>query len=107
MDYLVVLVILAVAVYLFTGRDFWRRLLSRRRRTVRAVVVRKEGYIRPNVIHGGGGYRAQVLVHGRPLEVMVADHGLYEQLREGAAMRLTLFTDADHQGWWLSTATPE
>lgn len=97
---------LMLLLYLAARAGWWHRLRGRRQRVLRVVIARKEGYIRPNVLLGGGGYRVLVTEKGQTLDVMVADHAVYEQLREGSTMRLAVSADPRGQ-WWLVQARPD
>jgi len=72
------------------------RILGERRR---GVVVRKEGYIRPNIIHGGGFYRLRVLSGTEEWDLLVDAYELYRQVPEGVLLEFRVHRDP--RGLWL------
>lgn len=67
--------------------DWLRSLFPARRR---GVVVRKEGYIRPNVLTGGGYYRIRVRSDDGEWDLLVADYERYQRVPEGVALEFAI-----------------
>lgn len=97
-------ILLAIVFILWLWPAGRRRLsgLFRRQpggRLLRGRVTAKEGFIRPNVLHGGGGYRVVLTDEDRGYEVFVADYEVYQRLPEGRPVVLQVEPDAQQQLW--------
>lgn len=101
----VALVLLALWALTPSGRRLWGRLRPRRRAALVGRVVGKDGYIRPNILHGGGGYRVRVRAADSEFDLMVADYALYERLPEGPPLRLTVSGEGAER--WLIAFRPD
>lgn len=78
-----------------------RRLFPAHRR---GVVTKKEGYIRPNVITGGGYYRIRVQSREGEWDLLVADYNQYQAVPEAVPLDFSVVEKPD--GIWLRGFRP-